>query len=396
MVDIDDIRVWKWDAGMADLGAYTSFLESLVPDVAPYSYLSPRWSDVYVWKRVARIELENLLNLSFFNLYRGTPFNSTVKHVFDFHTTTMEWFSYDMPFGPRTEGFLIYPKNVKEKLPLIIALHDHGGFKFYGKEKVCRIENEPQILRLFKERYYDGRNLASELAQQGFAVLAIDVFLFGSRKIDIGTTGNKISNREEQNHIDLDRFIEEYNKIAVDLEAIAAKTFITLGLTLAGAIVFEDMRSIDFITAVQRDIIDTTRIGCIGLSGGGLRSILLSALDDRVKCTVVVGFMSTLKDMIGSHLKYHTWILNIPRLAQYFDLPDIVSLHGPNPLLVQYATKDAIFPLQGQLNAHRKLEDIYKKMGFEGNYIGMFYDTPHKFDVRMQEDALHWLSKCLQ
>ncbi|MEM4514893.1 MAG: hypothetical protein QXO42_01605, partial [Ignisphaera sp.] len=78
------------------------------------------------------------------------------------------------------------------------------------------------------------------------------------------------------------------------------------------------------------------------------------------------------------------------------DLPDIVSLHGPNPLLVQYATKDAIFPLQGQLNAHRKLEDIYKKMGFEGNYIGMFYDTPHKFDVRMQEDALHWLSKCLQ
>ena len=42
-----------------------------------------------------------------------------------------------------------------------------------------------------------------------------------------------------------------------------------------------------------RDEVDGDRIGCTGLSGGGWRTDMLAALDERVKASVSVGWMTT-------------------------------------------------------------------------------------------------------
>ena len=44
---------------------------------------------------------------------------------------TLEHISYDQPFGPRTEAILLYPAHTAGPLPEVVALHDHGAFKFF-------------------------------------------------------------------------------------------------------------------------------------------------------------------------------------------------------------------------------------------------------------------------
>jgi hypothetical protein len=48
-----------------------------------------------------------------------------------------EEISWSVGFGPRTEGFVLKPAEGGARLPGVIALHDHGHFKFFGKEKIA-------------------------------------------------------------------------------------------------------------------------------------------------------------------------------------------------------------------------------------------------------------------
>jgi hypothetical protein len=83
----------------------------------------------------------------------------------------------------------------------------------------------------------------------------------------------------------------------------------------------------------------------------------------------------------------HTWMLYIPHCAKYLDFPDILSLHGPKPALVQFDEDDPLYTLQGQRDADREMREVWTKMGAADKYKGSFYPGPHKFDVPMQKEA---------
>ncbi len=89
------------------------------------------------------------------------------------------------------------------------------------------------------------------------------------------------------------------------------------------------------------------------------------------------------------------WMLYIPHAAAYLDFPDILSLHGPKPALVQYDEDDPLYSLQGQRDADQRLRAVYRKMGAEDRYKGSFYPGPHKFDVPMQEEAFAFFTRHL-
>ena len=46
-----------------------------------------------------------------------------------------EALSWSVGYGPRTEAWLLRPAGQFGPLPGIVALHDHGGFKYYGKKR---------------------------------------------------------------------------------------------------------------------------------------------------------------------------------------------------------------------------------------------------------------------
>lgn len=337
-------------------------------------------SELNVFKEKLRQKLLELLLPNIPVEFRNASIDSSV--IYD--DVVIEKISYGLPYGGKSEGFFMYPrKRVSEKLPAVLALHDHGGFKYFGKEKIAFVSNEPEILRSYKKSFYGGRSWAFELAKKGFAVLAIDVFLFGSRRIGVV---------DETSIGDVNEVVKRYNEASYRIENFVAKVLSIIGVSILGLIVYEDLVSLKYL--LSRDEVDPNRIGSCGASLGGLRSLLLAALDNNVKCSVVAVAMSTIDEIIKRGIE-HAWTLYVPSMLKYFDFPDLALLHAPKPLMIQYCKQDAIFPYEGQLKAHNKILSIYKSLGAEHNYHGVFYEKPHIFDVEMQEDAFSWLSKCL-
>jgi dienelactone hydrolase len=108
--------------------------------------------------------------------------------------------------------------------------------------------------------------------------------------------------------------INRYDKLAGDLETILEKSLLCAGTTWPGVYVVEDQRALDVLCA--RPDVDATRIGCGGLSGGGMRTVYLAGLDDRIGCSVAVGFMTTWRDFLLDKCFTHTWMTYVPLLRR--------------------------------------------------------------------------------
>jgi dienelactone hydrolase len=183
--------------------------------------------------------------------------------------------------------------------------------------------------------------------------------------------------------------IDQYNAAARDHEHLVAKYCSLLGTTLAGVVAYEDRAAVSYL--MSRSDVIRTRIGCIGLSGGGARAALLQATSDSLAAAVIVGMMTTHAELLDSHLSQHTWMFIPPGLATYADWPDLAASAAPAPLLVQYNRDDPLFSVRGMQDAHAQLVSHYTSVGRPDAYTGEFYPGPHKFDLEMQNQAFNWL-----
>jgi hypothetical protein len=356
----------------------------------PLSLLDERWTDVESWRTQARAKVLELL------AYQppDCPLDAVVHGSTDRGGVVTELVSWAQPFGPRTEAFVVRPSGRTGRLPAVVALHDHSAFKYYGKEKLVELENEPPIMREFKQGTYGGVSWAHELARRGFLVLVPDNFLWGSRKIHPDSVPEEFVRNVLRETPGSRAYIEAYNEFCADYETLVAKTLFASGTTWTGIMAWEDRRAVDYL--LTRADTDPDRLGCGGLSGGGLRTIYLAALDPRIRCAVCAGFMSTIGEMIPAIVRWHTWMFHVPHLFALMDLPDVASLHGPSPLLVQGDRDDELWTLAGQEQADTNLTRIYSRMGASDRYRGLMYPGPHKFDLPMQKDAFDWFERWLK
>jgi dienelactone hydrolase len=166
------------------------------------------------------------------------------------------------------------------------------------------------------------------------------------------------------------------------------------GITWAGVMFTDDVRTVDYL--VTRPEVDPERIGCCGLSVGGFRSAHLAGLDPRIKAAVVVGWMSTYREMLPSHLTSIGPMKIVPGLYQHMDLPDVVSMHCPGALMIINGTQDALFPMEGVRAALDKVARVYAKAGVPERFEGVLYDGPHEFNAAMQDKAFAWLDRWLK
>jgi hypothetical protein len=142
--------------------------------------------------------------------------------------------------------------------------------------------------------------------------------------------------------------------------------------------------------------VDPKRIGCVGLSVGGLRSCHLAALDDRIRAVVVVGWMASFPAQLRRHIRNTIGFTKlVPGLYRHLDYPDVASLAMPSALLVINGSKDLLFDLDGVRASFDKLRACYKKAGAAEKFRARLYDTPHEFNADMQAEAWDWLQKWL-
>ncbi len=301
--------------------------------------------------------------------------------------------SWTVGFGPRTQAYLLKPAGTKGPLPGVLALHDHGGYKYYGKEKIADgPQGELPGVRGLRERAYGGRAFANALAREGFAVLVHDVFLWGSRGFPLETMLAAVADApiDASRYADQPAEIAAYNAAAFTHEHTAAKYCNLLGTCLAGMAAYEDRVALNYL--LSRSDVRPDWAGCVGLSGGGNRAVLLQALHQRLSACVVVGLMTTYEGLLDHNMS-HTWMLFPSLWSRHGDWPDIAACRAPSPLLVQYDLEDQLFTPEGMRAAHERLEAHYRSAGTPQAYEGQFYPGPHKFDLEMQAAAFGWLAE---
>jgi len=371
-----------------DVGSLYPFIESqAVKADFPLSFLSPEFSDLASWKPRARGKLLELLHYA---PEKCDPAAEVVERV-DEGDYVREKVYFSTTPDIRVPAYVLIPKNVPLPAPAIVALHDHGAFYLWGKEKLVELPDENPVMTAFKTQYYSGKSTASELARQGYVVIVIDMFYWGERRMLLD--GDPDDWRLRPADISAER-ITAFNQRASQNEQLVGRTIFCAGFTWAGVMFWDDIRTVDYLCT--RPEVDKNRIGCVGLSVGGLRSCHLAALDDRIKAAVVVGWMASFPTQLHHQVRNtvgHTKV--VPGLYKVLDYPDVASMAMPTPLLVINGTKDGLFNLDGVKASFAKLSACYEKAGAPDHFRGSFYDTPHEFNADMQAEAWEWLRRWL-
>ena len=373
------------------IGAYGEWAAQSVPDPPRLSFRQPMFGNVDAWRPVARARFRELL------LGPGgaaTPV-ATVQHQLEFDGLSIEHLQWQLPYGPATEALVLKPAGATGKLPGIVGLHDHGGNKYFGLRKITRMSKDPHPAMLrHQEEYYGGAAWANELARRGYVVLVHDTFTFGSRRMRLADLPGNIRNNLVEANPEAEDEIKRYNQFAGNHEHLIAKSLFSAGMTWPGVFVFDDQRAVDYLAS--RPDVDATRIGCGGLSGGGLRTVMLTGADERIRCSCCVGMMTTWRDYLLNKCYTHTWMCYVPGLSRDLDYPEVLGLGAPNPVLVLNNRQDELFTMPEMERADRILTGVYKKAGVPDRYRASFYDGPHKFDREMQKEAFAWFDRWLR
>lgn len=327
------------------------------------------------------------------------PLEVRVEQTWERDGLSGERITWWVGYGPRTEAFLLKPAGAAGPLPGIVALHDHGGFKFYGKEKIAvGPDDPPQVLVDYHRDGYGGRAFANALALEGFVILIHDTFLWGSRKFPLETVPQELRDQAQAylaaypGDVPVDE-IRFYNQTTTLHEHLVSKYCNLLGTSMAGVVSHEDRIAVNYL--LSRPEVIPGGVGCIGLSGGGNRAALLQATHDSLRAAVIVGLMSTYDGLLDHNVFSHTWMFFPFQWARFGDWPDLAACRAPSPLLVQYDLEDELFTLEGMRAADARIAAHYQSVGHPEAYIGQFYPGPHKFDLEMQVAAFAWLRKHL-
>jgi dienelactone hydrolase len=380
------------EENLSIIGQYGKWAASLLDKKMPsLSFRNIEFTDLKKWHKTALARLEDRLAVPDIG---GMP-EVTIKRQYTYDGLHVEELTWQLPYGRPTDAILLKPANATAPLPGILAFHDHGGNKYFGTRKITKTGNAQHPLMTEHQRsYYGGNAWANEIAKKGYVVLVSDAFPFASRRVLIEDVPERFRNGLNNANPEDPKNIESYNNWAGEHENVMSKSLFSAGTTWPGVFFAEDRIALDILCA--RKDVDKERIGCGGLSGGGMRTVFMGGIDPRIKCAVCVGFMTTWKDFVVDKSFTHTWMTYVPVLPNELDFPEILGLRVPLPTLVLNDIDDDLYTLPEMEKADKILQEIYKKAKASDKYKCSFYPGEHKFDADMQAEAFNWFDKWLK
>lgn len=264
-----------------------------------------------------------------------------------------------MPF------YVLTPKELpKDKgAHCIIAPHGHQGG---GKYAVAGVHEVPGISEKITFFNYD---YGVQLALMGYVVLCPDARGFGERR-ELAKQG------EDAGSI--------LNSTCFHLAHMAEP----LGQTVIGMCTWDLMRMIDYIET--RKDWDSSHIGCAGFSGGGMQTLWLTALDDRIKYSIISGYMYGYKDSLLK-LNGNCSCNYVPHLWKHVDMGDIGALIAPRPVMIQSCKADHLNGERGIINAIEQVDimrEAYKLFNCENNIVHDLCEGGHRWH---EENVQHFL-----
>jgi dienelactone hydrolase len=372
----------------SDIGSLYPFVQQQA-DRSPLelSFLDARFIDLAAWQSTARATV--LQHLSY--APPPVPPAAQVIRREDRGDYVQEYLTFQTTPDIRVPAYVLIPKTGTLPAPGIVALHCHGGFYVWGKEKLVETGREHPALTDYKQELYHGRSIASELARRGYVVVVIDAFYWGERRMVLDDDPGSYREPPQMTKEDVAKF----NRRSQEGEQLVARSLFTAGITWPGVALWDDLRTVDYL--VSRPEVDPERIACVGLSMGGYRSFLLAALEPRIKVAVDVGWMTSFAAQIKKHVVHTIGLsFHIAGLYRYMDMPDLAALIAPRAVMVINGSKDSLFAPDGVRAAFGKIEACFRKAGVAERQQCRLYDTPHEFNPAMQDEAWAWIEKSLR
>jgi dienelactone hydrolase len=276
---------------------------------------------------------------------------------------------------------LIYKpvSNQIKKLPVVICLHGTGGSK----------DNN------------DIKSLLYRFSKLGFIAVAIDARYHGERVKPVA------------NH---NFYVEAIIKAWQNKDAAHQQHPFYFDT------VYDLWKLVDYLTS--RPDVDSTRIGMMGISMGGIETWMAASVDTRIKVAVPVISVQSFKwsldndrwqgrartiwgvheqaakdqgdTAVNTENVKAVWNKLLPGITNEFDCPSMIRLFAPRPLLILNTEKDPNNPLPGAQLAFDAATNSYRSANAPDKLkIDVEPNEPHRFTPKHMEMAIDWFKKWL-
>jgi len=236
---------------------------------------------------------------------------------------------FDSRPGVSVLAYVLAPLTTSARTPAatMICVPGHGR----GVDDIVGIDEQGRD-RTDKAGYQ--HDFAIQVAEAGMAAVAIEPMGFGCRR-DPPNARQGLSHKA--------------------CEPVAGGALL-VGETMIAWRVWDVMRTLDYIAT--RPDLDSGRVGCMGISGGGTVTVFATALDTRIRAALVSGYLNTFRDSVGSLA--HCIDNYVPGILNWAEMHDIAGLIAPRPLFVESGEKDDIFPIAASVESVGHVREIYR------------------------------------
>jgi dienelactone hydrolase len=313
----------------------------------------PEWR---AWRRRLRRRLKDLTGYD--TMERAPLKPKTTEHVED-GDLVRERVEIQTEPGVVMPLYVLRRRDLDGPLPAVLCPHGHGSG---GKLSPAGVRQAPEVARAIEEFNYD---YGVQLARAGLIAFCPDARGFGERR---------------ESGVDL---------MGSSCAALNNMGY-PLGQTVTGMWTWDLHRLIDYVE--RRPDCRPGGVACAGLSGGGLQTLWATALDDRIRCAVVSGYMygykESLLEMCGNCPCNY-----VPRLYEYVDMGDIAALIAPRPLLVETGDKDPLNGAGGVRNVRSQMAIARRAYGLLGVQRAIRHDVFAGAHRWHGVEAVPWLAR---
>ncbi len=274
--------------------------------------------DFYQWRSLAKNKLAELLGMDKFE--KVSP-DFKIEYERKIEGATEMRFTYCSENGYRVPCHILLPDGIK-KPPVMICLQGHSSGMHLSLGRPKYEQDEVSISS-------GDRDFCTRAVKEGFAAIALEQRNFG----ECGETKGAPKCLE------------------------SAMTALLMGRTTIGERVWDVSRLIDVLENEFDDKVDLNKICCMGNSGGGTATAYIAALEERIILAMPSCAMCTFKDSIGA--MEHCACNYVPKMAEYFDMNDLMAMAYPKYYIQVSGIEDPIFPIFGAEEVFEKGKHVY-------------------------------------
>jgi len=269
---------------------------------------------------------------------------------------------YNVEKDQRVRSLLLVPRNLKKKVPGVVAVHQHNNLYWFGKSEVAGLLPPGESLY----------NYGQELAQRGYVVICPDVLGFEERRPGV--------DKRRKNH----------SLLEGSYEFMLSQHYFLKGSSLLAKTINDLRIAVDALVSCEE--VDSARIGNIGHSMGGGLVPWHAFYDERVKACVPSCGFAQMKSLIENYI-IHNWYMIALNITNNGDMEEVCRCIAPRGIYISTGKQDFSVPYKGLCELYEEVIKVYEQHGCPDRFVLAAEDVDHNFNEQMRRNAYKWMEQ---